>query len=105
MGWVRTLMAKHVINKRMDDLEVEIRTIRKAYSRLEHDSEEMWETVRKALGRVSRLKRDTDSGKLDVAAAPGPSPSVAQPSPAETRLQIYKAARAISSHPSAHSGH
>lgn len=99
MGLLRNLMAKHVNNKRMDDLEDEIKAVRKAYGRLEHDSEEMWETVRKALGRVSRLKRDTDSGKLDVAAAPGPSPSVAQPSPSESRLAIYKAARALSTHP------
>ncbi len=86
----------------MDDLEEEIKVIRKAYGRLEHDSEEMWETVRKALGRVSRLKRDTDSGKLETAAATTPASVVAQPSPADNRLAIYRAARAVPTHSSSH---
>jgi len=102
MGLLRNLMAKHVNNKRMDDLEDEIKAVRKAYGRLEHDSEEMWETVRKALGRVSRLKRDTDSGKLEAPAAAGAIPGVAQASPAEDRLAIYRSARALSSHTSTH---
>ncbi len=102
MGWLRNLMAKHVNNKRMDDLEDEIKTIRKAYGRLEHDSEEMWETVRKALGRVSRLKRDTDSGKLTTPAATGSIPVVAQASPSDDRLAIYRSARALSSHSTPH---
>ncbi len=102
MGVLRNLMAKHVNNKRIDDLEEDIKTIRKAYGRLEHDSEEMWETVRKALGRVSRLKRDTDSGKLDTAAAAGATPVVAQLSPSEARAAIYRAARAVPTHSSNH---
>ncbi len=100
MGWIRNLMTKVDTDVRIVALEEEIRAVRKAYGRLEHDSEEMWETVRKALGRVSRLKRDVDSGKVEPAAKGEPAPQQMMLSPAEQRIAIYRSARnAVSSHP------
>lgn len=100
MGWIRNLMTKVDTDRRIVALEGDIRAVQKAYGRLEHDSEEMWETVRKALGRVSRLKRDVDSGKVEAAAKPQPA---TQLSPSEQRLEIYRSARnAVSSNPASH---
>ncbi len=93
MGWVRNLMTKVDTDRRIVALEADLRAVQKAYGRLEHDSEEMWETVRKALGRVSRLKRDVDSGKLEPAAKGQPAPQQMTLSPADQRLSIYRSAR------------
>ncbi len=103
MKWIRNLLAKVDTNARIIALEEKNRSIEAAYRRLEHDSEEMWETVRKALGRVSRLKRDVDSGKLEPAAKGDPAPQQLTLSPAEQRIAIYRSARnAVSSHSSPH---
>jgi len=100
MGWLRKLLIKVDTNERILALELKNRAIEKAYGRLEHDSEEMWETVRKALGRISRLKRDTDSGKLEAAAKTGTPPVQQSFSPAEERIQILRRAKgAVSTHP------
>ncbi len=103
MKWIRNLIAKVDTNARIIALEEQNRSIEKAYRRLEHDSEEMWETVRKALGRVSRLKRDVDSGKLDPAKKEGQVPEQMVLSAAEQRIAIYRSVRnAVSSNPTAH---
>ncbi len=103
MGWVRNLMAKIDTDERIVALETKNRMIEKAYGRLEHDSEEMWETVRKALGRISRLKRDTDSGKLGGAAKAEKPVAPAQLSLPDQRIDILRQAKgAVPTNPASH---
>ncbi len=103
MGWIRNLMTKVDTNERIVALESKNRAIEKAYGRLEHDSEEMWETVRKALGRISRLKRDTDSGKLEPSAKEKEAAVGVSLSPSEERVAILRRAKsALPSNPTAH---
>ena len=103
MRWLRNLMTKVDANKRIVALEEQTAAIEKAYRRLEHDSEEMWETVRKALGRVSRLKRDVDSGKVEPANKPAQASSQLPLSPQDQRIAIYRSAKnAVSTNPASH---
>lgn len=94
MGWIRNLRAKRSQDRSFEALEGKIKTLERGFQQLEHDSEEMWESVRKALGRISRLKRDVVGGKIDGHQSEGQqvnqgaSPDLLSPS--DRRAKIYR---------------